>query len=30
MNLALYSPESAGNKDLMRSVRRIITTELQK
>jgi hypothetical protein len=30
MNLALYSSESAGNKDLMRSVRRTITTELQK
>jgi len=30
MNLALYSAESAGNKDLMRSVRRITTTELQK
>ncbi|UJR29861.1 hypothetical protein I4U23_017409 [Adineta vaga] len=30
MNLALYSAESAGNKDLMRSVRRIICTELQK
>lgn len=30
MNLALYSSESAGNKDLMGSVRRIITTELQK
>ncbi|CAF4905972.1 unnamed protein product, partial [Rotaria sp. Silwood2] len=29
MNLALYSPESAGNRDLMRSVRRIIITELQ-
>jgi hypothetical protein len=30
MNLALYSSESAGNKDLMRSVRRTVTTELQK
>lgn len=30
MNLALFSSESAGNKDLIRSVRRIITTELQK
>ena len=30
MNLALYSAESAGNRDLMRSVRRIICTELQK
>ncbi|CAF4547681.1 unnamed protein product [Rotaria socialis] len=30
MKTALYSAESAGNKDLMRSVRRTITTELQK
>ncbi|CAF2860578.1 unnamed protein product [Rotaria sp. Silwood2] len=30
MKLALYSAESAGNKDLMRSVQRIITTDLQK
>lgn len=30
MNLALYSSESAGNKDLIRSVRRTISTELQK
>ncbi len=30
MNLALYSTESAGNKDLIRSVRRTTTTELQK
>ncbi|CAF1670420.1 unnamed protein product [Rotaria magnacalcarata] len=30
MNLALYSAEAAGNKDLMRSVRRTITTELQR
>ncbi|CAF3113661.1 unnamed protein product [Rotaria sp. Silwood2] len=30
MNLALYSPESAGNRDLLRSVRRIINSELQK
>ncbi|CAF1398035.1 unnamed protein product [Adineta steineri] len=30
MNLALYSTESAGNKDLMRSVRRTISIELQK
>ncbi|CAF0763658.1 unnamed protein product [Rotaria sordida] len=30
INLALYSAESAGNKDLMRSVRRTTTTKLQK
>ena len=30
MNLALFSHESAGNKDLMRSVRRTINIELQK
>ncbi|CAF1345156.1 unnamed protein product [Rotaria sordida] len=29
MNLALYSRQSAGKKDLLRSVRRIITTELE-
>lgn len=30
MNLALYSAESAGNKDLIKTVRRTINTELQK
>ncbi|CAF5024522.1 unnamed protein product [Rotaria sp. Silwood1] len=30
MNLALYSRQSAGKKDLLRSVRRTITTELEK
>lgn len=30
MNLALFSHESAGNKDLIRSVRRTVNIELQK
>lgn len=30
MNLALFSNESAGNKDLIRSVRRTVNIELQK